>query len=237
MMNDTSNNIYFQKRLQEIFLSTSNPEVFSDQELLEFLIPLVSAEKDVSGLAKKLLDEFGNIGNLINADKKDLCRISQDDSMHFVCLLVRELIRRMLKHKITNQSLINNYNALVQYLKTTMGCLRVEQFRVLFLNTKNILLADELMAVGTIDQISVYPREVIKRALANEASAIILVHNHPSGDTKPSKADSELTNKIEGACKLINIKLHDHIIISNNEYYSFNESAALQTKKVVEFQN
>jgi DNA repair protein RadC len=102
-----------------------------------------------------------------------------------------------------------------------MSNLQVEQFRALFLNKKNILIADEVMATGTIDQTPVYPREIVKRALAHEAGAIILVHNHPSGKAHPSNSDIDLTTQIVNACKTVNVSIHDHVIIGKGEYYSF----------------
>ena len=108
-----------------------------------------------------------------------------------------------------------------------MGCLKIEQFRVLFLNKKNVLIADEIMATGTIDQTPVYPREIVKKSLFHEAGALILVHNHPSGNPKPSNADIDLTTQIISACKTINVTVHDHVIIGGNEYYSFKSNMLL----------
>ena len=108
-----------------------------------------------------------------------------------------------------------------------MGCLKLEQFRVLFLNKKNMLLGDEVMVTGTIDQTPVYPREIVKKALFHEAGAIILVHNHPSGNSKPSNADIDLTAQIVNACNTINVSVHDHVIIGNGEYYSFKSNMLL----------
>lgn len=116
---------------------------------------------------------------------------------------------------------------MIDYLKVNMGNMRLEQFRVLFLNKKNILIADEVLSQGTIDQAAVYPREIIKRALFNEASNIILVHNHPSGSPDPSKADIDMTNIIVDMCKTINIVVNDHVIISNNKYFSFKSNMLL----------
>ncbi len=212
----------FDKRLQKLFLDSSTPEIFTDKEILKFLIGLTTGT-DASVLADQLLAAFGNIADVINADQHKLSEVigNNNEAFCFTCRLTRELIRRTLKQEVIGQSIINNYDALIDYLKVSMGCLKVEQFRVLFLNTKNIMLADEILAVGTVDQISIYPREVIKRALYNESSAIILIHNHPSGNTQPSESDILLTNKIQKACNALNIKVHDHIIISKNQYFSF----------------
>jgi DNA repair protein RadC len=126
-----------------------------------------------------------------------------------------------------NRNIIGSWGALLEYLKFNMGNLQIEQFRILFLNKKNSLIADEIMATGTIDQTPVYPREIIKRILVHEAGAIILVHNHPSGSAKPSTSDIELTVQIVNACKTVNVSVHDHVIIGRGEYYSFKTNMLL----------
>ena len=126
-------------------------------------------------------------------------------------------------NQVINTNVIGSWGALLEYLKFNMGNLQIEQFRVLFLNKKNSLIADEIMATGTIDQTPVYPREIIKRILAHEAAAIILVHNHPSGSAKPSSSDIELTAQIVNACKAVNVSVHDHVIIGKSEYYSLKQ--------------
>jgi DNA repair protein RadC len=130
-------------------------------------------------------------------------------------------------NQVINTNVIGSWGTLLEYLKFNMGNLQIEQFRVLFLNKKNSLIADEIMATGTIDQTPVYPREIIKRILAHEAAAIILVHNHPSGSAKPSSSDIELTAQIVNACKAVNVSVHDHVIIGKSEYYSFKTNMLL----------
>jgi DNA repair protein RadC len=134
---------------------------------------------------------------------------------------MREILTRMMKKKILHKHIRSSWNSLIEYLRVTMGESKTEQFKILFLNKKNILIADELQTAGTVDQTPVYPREVIKRALFHEASAIIIVHNHPSGNPSPSQSDIMLTNAIAGACKAVNVTLHDHVIITDGDYYSF----------------
>jgi DNA repair protein RadC len=136
-------------------------------------------------------------------------------------------MNRVLMNQVINTNVIGSWGALLEYLKFNMGNLQIEQFRVLFLNKKNSLIADEIMATGTIDQTPVYPREIIKRILAHEAAAIILVHNHPSGSAKPSSSDIELTAQIVNACKAVNVSVHDHVIIGKSEYYSFKTNMLL----------
>jgi DNA repair protein RadC len=215
------------QRLKERLLSVP-PESWADYELLELILFFAIPRRDVKPLAKKLLAKFGNLSNVINTSKDQLLAIEgTNNGVYVIFLTVKELINRLLKQKITNQNVISSWSALLDYLKTSMGHLKLEQFRVLFLNKKNTLIADEVMNTGTIDQAPVYPREIIKRALFHEASAIILVHNHPSGDSKPSKADIELTNRIVETCSAVNIAVHDHVIIGNNMYYSFKSNLLL----------
>lgn len=224
---DLPHYIGHRNRIKERFLN-SNPTQFADYELLEILLFLAIPRKDVKPLAKKLLSAFSNLDSLIHADQGRIMEIEGvNRGVLLNLLLVREFINRSLKSKVVNRNVISSWSALLDYLKFTMGNIKVEQFRVLFLNKKNILLADEVMAVGTIDQTPVYPREIIKRALFHEAGAIILVHNHPSGSSKPSPADIDLTVKIAEACNTMNISLHDHVIIAGHEYYSFKTNMLL----------
>ena len=137
------------------------------------------------------------------------------------------MLNRVFAERVENKNVISSWSPLLEYLKFNMGCLKIEQFRVLFLNKKNVLIADEIMATGTIDQTPVYPREIVKKSLFHEAGALILVHNHPSGNPKPSNADIDLTTQIISACKTINVTVHDHVIIGGNEYYSFKSNMLL----------
>ncbi|MGX6960341.1 MAG: DNA repair protein RadC [Rickettsia endosymbiont of Pentastiridius leporinus] len=209
------------KRVKERFVA-SGAANFSDYELLEIILFSAIPRKDVKPFAKKLLDNFKTITDLINLDKDRLLSIKgTNENLYINFAIVRELINRVLKQKIINKHIISSWASLIDYLKINMGNMRLEQFRVLFLNKKNILIADEILSQGTIDQAAVYPREIIKRALFNEASSIILVHNHPSGSPEPSKSDIDTTNKIVETCQTVNIVVHDHVIISNNKYYNY----------------
>lgn len=214
------------KRLRERI--TGSAENLADYELLELILFFAIPRKDVKPLAKELLDQFGNLANLINTNKAKLLSIKgTNETVYANFAIMRELISRVLKQKVANQNVISSWSMLMDYLKATMGNIKIEQFRILFLNKKNILIADEVLSRGTIDQAIVYPREIIKRALLNEASAIILVHNHPSGISTPSSSDIELTNKIVETCSNMNIAVHDHVIIAANEYFSFKSNMLL----------
>ena len=209
------------QRLKEKFLSSNHKE-FADYELLELVLFNSIPRKDVKPLAKKLLQEFGNIRSVIGASEEKL--IALEGITNSTCInfaVMNEILNRSLQSQIMKKNILSSWAALMDYLRISMGDSKTEQFRTLFLNKKNILIADELETTGTVDQTPVYTREIVKRALFHEASAIILVHNHPSGDPTPSKADIVLTNQIVEACKTFNIMVHDHIIITNDDFYSF----------------
>jgi DNA repair protein RadC len=209
------------KRLKEKFLS-GDASIFSDYELLELLLFQVIPRRDTKPIAKEMLEIFGNLKAIIHASADKFNEIpSIKDSGYLQFKLLKELLSRVLYDEIKQQNIISSWGALLNYLKFNMSYIPLEQFRILYLNKKNILLADEVIGSGTIDQIAVYPREVVKRALFYEAGAIILVHNHPSGDSKPSAADLELTKHIVAACTLVNVQVHDHVIIGKGTYYSF----------------
>jgi DNA repair protein RadC len=215
------------QRLKQKLLDGSL-ETFADYELLEMLLFTSIARRDVKPIAKNLLAKFGDLTNVINSEQNTLLMIEGVNSNVFINFsIVRELINRILRQKVVNHNVISSWSALLDYLKFNMSSLKVERFRILFLNKKNILIKDEVLSIGTIDQIAIYPREVIKRALLYEAGAIILVHNHPSGAVKPSKADIDLTKKIVEICDSVNISVHDHVIIANNEYFSFKSEMLL----------
>jgi len=215
------------KRLKEKFLK-ADPAAFNDYELLELLLFQSTPRKDVKPLAKQMLQEFGDFNQLINAERKKILAIDEATESSFLQIrIIKELINRVFQDRIRNTNIISSWSALLEYLKFNMGCLKLEQFRVLFLNKKNMLLADEVIATGTIDQTPVYPREIVKKSLFHEAGAIILVHNHPSGNSKPSNADIDLTAQIVNACNTINVSVHDHVIIGNGEYYSFKSNMLL----------
>ena len=215
------------KRQKEKFLNNL-PSSFSDYELIELMLFQSIPRKDVKPLAKELLNKFGNLNNLVNSNQENLSEVKGTNQSVFMNLkIIKELINRVLANQVLKQNVIGSWSALLEYLKFNMSNLRLEQFRVLFLNKKNILIADEIMATGTIDQTPVYPREIIKRILTHEAGAIILVHNHPSGNTKPSNSDIDLTTQIVNACKTVNVSVHDHVIIGKGEFYSFKTNMLL----------
>ncbi len=213
-------------RLKERFMISCNN--IPDYEILEMILFWAIPRKDVKDLAKKLLKEFGNISNIVNAPEDKLLSIDGVTSSVYVNFkLVKEILRRIMQSNILNRDVITSWDALLEYLRVTQGSVKTEQFRVLYLNTKNVLIADELQEVGTVDQTAAYPREILKRALFHEAVSVILVHNHPSGNPEPSKADIMLTKEIDNACKALNINLYDHVIVSRDNIYSFKSNCLI----------
>jgi DNA repair protein RadC len=215
------------KRLKGKFLQ-NDPKSFDDYELLELALFQSVPRKDVKPLAKDLIAKFRNFNQLIHADIDKILSVNgATEPVYLQLRLMKEMLNRVFSERVKNQNVISSWSPLLEYLKFNMGCLKLEQFRVLFLNKKNVLIADEVMATGTIDQTPVYPREIVKKSLFHEAGALILVHNHPSGNPKPSNADIDLTAQIVNACKTVNVTVHDHVIIGNNEYYSFKSNMLL----------
>ena len=215
------------KRMKEKFINT-DPAAFSDYELIELLLFYAIPRRDVKPLAKELLSSFGSIGGLLGSDIDKIADIPGTNEGTCVLLkMLKELINRALAERVVQKNVISSWAALLDYLKYNMSDLKIEQFRVLFLNKKNVLIADEIMAMGTIDQTPVYPREIVKKSIYHEAGAIILVHNHPGGDTRPSSADIDLTTEIVKACATINVTVHDHVIVGSSGHYSFKSNMLL----------
>ncbi|HJK87658.1 MAG TPA: DNA repair protein RadC [Candidatus Megaira endosymbiont of Hartmannula sinica] len=211
------------KRLKERFLKNhNNLEAIFKYELLELLLFQVIPRKDVKDLAKDLLDKFGSVNGVIHADSSKLLKVkgvSQKVLLQFK--IIRTIINNILKERVEENDLILKWSDLVEYLKFSSGHEKIEHFRVLFMNGSCELIADEIISTGTINRTSVYPREIVKHALFYEASALILVHNHPGKNTQPSDADIITTKNIISICNPLNIKIYDHVIVSYNNYYSF----------------
>ncbi|MCW8915086.1 MAG: DNA repair protein RadC [Magnetovibrio sp.] len=209
------------QRLRERFLKSKGRDL-ADYELIELLLFAASPRRDVKPLAKDLLNHFGSFGAVLNADAAELQKINGMGEVAAVSLLaVRQAAERLLQDDVLNRPVLSNWQSLMDYCRVSMGSNKTEQFRVLFLNRKNILIADELQEEGTVDHTPVYPRKVIKRALDLEASALILVHNHPSGDPTPSQADIDMTRELQEVGEKLGIQLHDHVIVSKSENSSF----------------
>jgi DNA repair protein RadC len=196
-------------------------DTLQDYELIEYLLALAIPRRDTKPLAKALLREFGGIGPLLAADAEALMRIDGVGETAAAALKIAQAAAlRMLRHEIVEQPVLASWQSVIDYLRADMGHISIERVRVLHLNSKNMLIRDEIMGEGSIDQATVHVREIIRRAIDLGSSAIILVHNHPSGDPAPSRADITLTREIIEAGKRLNIAVHDHVIIANSGHAS-----------------
>jgi len=199
----------------------ADPEGLLDHELVEYLLALAIPRRDTKPLAKALLKEFGGIGGLMAADATALQRVDgMGDTAAAAVRIAQATAIRMIRTEVAARPVLANWQALLDYLRADMAHDGVERFRVLHLNTRNMLIRDEVMHKGTVDQAAVYVREVIKRAIDLGSAAIILVHNHPSGDPAPSRADIDITRTIAEAGKRLGIALHDHLIIGTGGHVS-----------------
>lgn len=208
-------------RLRTRFLEPGG-EHLPDYELLEMILFSARPRGDVKPLAKRLIARFGSFANVLYAEETELRQVDEvGDAVISALKTVRVSAQRLVKAEIEDKPVIQSWSALLDYCKLAMGKNKVEEFRVLFLNHRHALLADETMQKGTVNHTPVYPREVVKRALELGAAAIILLHNHPSGDPTPSKADIEITEKIIQAAATVSVTVHDHVIITDGGHYSF----------------
>lgn len=215
------------KRLRERF-AKGGPDAVADYEILELTLFRAIPRQDVKPLARRLLDAFGDFSGVVSAPRVRLATIhGVGDAVINELKIIEAAAHRLARSKVIHRQAISGWDALVGYCRTAMAHRETEQFRILFLDRKNILIADEEQARGTIDHVPVYPREVVKRALELNASAIILVHNHPSGDPTPSDADITVTRLIEEAARALSITLHDHLIIGAADEFSFRSSGYL----------
>jgi len=209
------------QRLRERFLQASGDDL-PDYELLELILFAAKPRGDVKPLAKRLLKIFGTFDKVLYATEPELRKIEDvGDAVISALKTIRVASQRLLLSSIEDKPIIQSWTALMDYCRLSMGKSKVEQFRVLFLNNRHALITDEILQTGTVNHTPVYPREIVKRALELSASSIILLHNHPSGDPTPSKADIDMTKKIVDAARTVNVSVHDHVIISEHGHYSF----------------
>ena len=215
------------KRLRERFLTGGSAAV-ADYELLELVLFRAIPRQDVKPLARALLTEFGTFSDVLSATPERLKAVSGIGHAVLTELkIVEAAAHKLAQARVLDRPAISGWQALIDYCRTTMSRRETEQFRILFLDRKNTLIADEPQAAGTVDHVPVYPREVVKRALELNASALILVHNHPSGDPHPSDADIAVTRQIEAAADTLSITLHDHLIIGARDEFSFRSAGYL----------
>ncbi|WP_372619699.1 RadC family protein [Falsiroseomonas sp.] len=204
------------------------PDALADYELLEMLLFLAMPKGDTKPLAKALINRFGSFAAVLAAPQRDLLE-ARGLGEHSVAAikLVQAAAHRLARAELMESPILNNAERLDAYLATVMAREKVEQFRVLFLDPKNRLIADEVQGRGTVNHTPVYPREVVKRALELHATALILVHNHPSGDPTPSRGDLDMTAELRQAATLFGIVLHDHIVVGNGTTFSFRREGLL----------
>jgi DNA repair protein RadC len=207
-------------RLRERFRS-AGPDALSDYELLEMLLFGSLSRGDVKPLAKSLIKEFGSFAEVIHAPEARLQKVDglgEKTVTHIK--LIAAAASRIAKGQLKQRTMLSSWNDVIDYCRTSMAFADKEQFRILFLDKRNQLIADEVQQTGTVDHTPVYPREVIKRALELSATAILLVHNHPSGDPTPSQADIQMTRAIIDIAAPLGISVHDHIIVGKNGHAS-----------------
>jgi DNA repair protein RadC len=208
------------ERLRQRFL-TGGADALPDYELLELLLFGAKPRGDVKPLAKALIARFGSFAAVVNAEIPALLAFPEmGESSVALLKAVAASVQRVLHAEMTKRPLLGNWQAVLDYCRALLAHAGIEEFHVLFLDRKNALLADERQGVGTVDHTPVYIREVLKRALELGASAVILVHNHPSGDPTPSRADIEVTRDLIQAARTLGIAVHDHVIIGRSGHSS-----------------
>ena len=209
------------ERLRERFLD-GGPDAVTEYELLELVLFRAIPRRDVKPLAKALIAKFGSFGEVVSAPRQ---RLREIDGLGAAAIaeikIVQAAASRLARGEVKKRPVLSSWSAVLDYCRTAMAFADKEQFRVLFLDKRNQIIADELQQTGTVDHTPVYPREVVKRALELSATAIILVHNHPSGDPTPSRADIQMTQAIVEIAKPLGISVHDHIIVGKEGHASF----------------
>lgn len=208
-------------RLRQRF-SDAGGEALPDYELLELVLFRSIPRRDVKPLAKELVRRFGSFAEVLTAPALRLRQVDGLGESAIVDLkIVEAAARRLARGAVAKRPVLSSWSAVLEYCRTTMAFADTEQFRLLFLDKRNLLIADEVQQTGTVDHTPVYPREVVKRALELAATAVILVHNHPSGDPTPSSADIRMTREIVEIAKPLGISVHDHIIVGREGHASF----------------
>ncbi len=208
------------ERLRERFRSAGT-DALSDYELLELLLFRAQPRRDVKPLAKKLLERFGSFAEVINAPEERLAEMKGlGDASITELKIVQAAARRLLRGELKKRPALSSWSAVLDYCRGAQAFAHREEFRILFLDKKNHLIADEVQQTGTVDHTPVYPREVVKRALELSSTAVILVHNHPSGDPTPSQADIQMTEQIIAVASPLGIAVHDHIIVGKDGHAS-----------------
>jgi DNA repair protein RadC len=206
----------------------AGPDALADHELLEMALFLALPRRDTKPVAYRLLARFGSFANAIAAPATEIAAVDGMGEASAAALkIVQAAAQRLARAEIIGRPVLSNWDSLMNYLNAVMAREKIEQFRILFLDNKNRLIADEAQARGTVNHTPVYPREVVRRALELQAAAIILTHNHPSGDPTPSRDDIVMTQNIVDAAKTLSITVHDHVIIGNGTWLSFRKEGLI----------
>jgi DNA repair protein RadC len=215
------------QRLRARFMD-AGADALPDYELLELVLFFAIPRRDVKPIAKQLIDRFGSFAEVISAEPARLMEVDGIGEAAVIAMkTVQAAAQRLTKGEVGDRPTIGSWDALIDYCRSVMAFETTEQFRVLYLDRKNGLIADEVQGRGTVDHTPVYAREVVKRALEVAASAVILVHNHPSGDPTPSQADIEITQHVAEAAGKLGITVHDHVVIAKFGHASFRELGLL----------
>lgn len=206
----------------------SDPQSLADYELIEYLLTLAIPRRDTKPLAKNLLREFGSFAQTISADPESLRRVKgMGDGAIAALKIAQATSLHLLSGEFRNKPILSSWDALLDWLRADMGPIERERVRVLYLNSRNMLIRDELVSEGSVDQSAIYVREVVRRALKLSAAAIIIVHNHPSGNPEPSRQDIAITRDLTDAAGKLGIVLHDHIIIGGQDFRSLRSMGLL----------
>ena len=220
-MNTSKDNKGHRQRLREKFLK-NGLDGFLDYEIIELLLTLGTPRKDCKQSAKDALKKFGSLKAVLEAEPAELKEIKGiGDNNVFGLKIAQSVSRRYLADRIIDQDFIRSADEVIDYLKHNLRDRSREVFLVIYLNGRNQILKMEELFQGTLTTSAVYPREVVKRALVNDAAALVFVHNHPSGNPNPSKDDLTITKKLKEAAQAIDVSVHDHLIIAGNDVYSF----------------
>ena len=215
------------QRLRERF-EKNGSSAFSHHELLELLLTYSIPVKDIKPLAKKLLKRFGSLSGVLDADLSELRKIEGMGAISAILIgLIKELKVEYNAEKLRELEILPTSDDVSSFVKSNLAGKRDEQFMAIYLNNKNKVLDFEINAEGTVDQATVYPRKIIRKALENNASGLILAHNHPSGEPEPSSGDISLTRSLKTVCETMNIRLLDHVIVGKLGYFSFHGSGML----------
>jgi DNA repair protein RadC len=209
------------ERARQRFLAVGE-QALADYELLELILQLIIPRRDTKALAKDLMARFGSFSGVFSASPQQLGEVKGLGEVSVTNLkVIQAAAQRFARDQIdVKKPILTSWSSLMDYFRSTMAFEEREQFRILFLDKKNRLIADEVQQTGTVDHTPVYPREVIKRTLELSATALILVHNHPSGDPAPSSADVQMTRQINDIAKPLGITVHDHVIIGKSGHAS-----------------